>query len=269
MTLVSVVMLTYQRPRRLWQALESIGKQTYPQVEVVVVNNGGVPVDAVIERYEQEFQRPIQYVTLRTPQYLGVASNVGAATAHGEVLALLGDDDRYRPRHLERLMQTLAQKPQAVVAYDEALLMLEDSTSADEDPHVVATCRLGLPYEKRRFEQDDYILTSALAIRRKAFDACGGFDGSLPFVEDWDLLLRLRQHGVLLYVPGEIGVEYSVRTQGTDHIGAVFNQERQNCLDWLTARYELPPLIPKTFYHVARDLGCEIVPYPGKEEPPA
>jgi O-antigen biosynthesis protein len=260
MASVSVIIPTFQRPQRLWQALESVGQQTYLDVETIVVNNGGSSVEQVIERYEREFRRPIHYVTLRTARYIGVARNIGAATAQGEILALLDDDDRFRPTHLERLTRALKQDADAVVAYDDALLMLEECSGAEEASRVIASGRFGFPYEKPRFEQDDYILTSTLAIRRTAFDACGGFDRTLSHAEDWDLLLRLRDHGALLYVPGEVGIEYSVRLAANDHSGAVFDQKRRKSLDHLIARYALPPLAPKTFYDVARDFGCEFIP---------
>jgi len=53
MTLVSVIIPTFQRPLRLWQALESVGSQTYSAVEIVVINNGGKSVDDIIARYDK------------------------------------------------------------------------------------------------------------------------------------------------------------------------------------------------------------------------
>ena len=67
MTLVSVIIRTFQRPRRLWSALESVAMQTYPEVEIVVLNNGGVSVESVIERYKETFPQPIQLLTLTEP----------------------------------------------------------------------------------------------------------------------------------------------------------------------------------------------------------
>lgn len=260
MTAVSVIVVTFQRPLRLWRALESVGQQTYSEVELIVVNNGGTSVDELLERYEQTFQRPIQGINLRTACTLAAARNVGVAAAKGEILALLDDDDRYRPGHLEQLMQAFEQNADAVVAYSDALLMIEEGTNANDEPDIVATCRFGLPYEKQRFDQDNYVVTSALAMRRAAFQTCGGFNPSLSCLEDWEILLRLRNLGDLLYVPGDIGAEYSVRLGSGDHMGAVFDEERQALLDWLSARYDLPPLVPKTFYDVACDFACETVP---------
>jgi len=63
--------------------------QTYPAIEIVVVNNGGIAVEDVVERYKQTFSQPIQLITLTEPVQLGAARNRGVAAAHGELIALL------------------------------------------------------------------------------------------------------------------------------------------------------------------------------------
>lgn len=259
--LVSVIIPTVRRPQRLAQALASVGEQTYPAVEVVVVNDGGVPVADQVVAYRQQFQRPVRLVELSQPGGISVARNAGARVAEGEYLALLDDDDRYRPDHLARLVAALAEQPDAVVAYDIALILIEEGVEADI-PHITATCELGLPYDQARFDQDDYILTSAILMRATAFAAVSGFDETLPFCEDWDLLLKLRQRGTLRFVPGAVGVDYSMRIAASDNTGSIFDARRRSTLDLLAARYGLPPLAPKTFFDVARDLGCVVVPVP-------
>jgi GT2 family glycosyltransferase len=260
MTVVSVIIPTFQRPERLWSALESVAMQTYPAVEIVVVNNGGISVTNVVDRYKGSFPQPIQLITLPEPVPIAAARNRGIAAAHGELIALLDDDDRYRPMHLEQVINALQRTPEAALAYDDGLIMIEHTASVKDQPQIVATCRLGLPYEKERFEQDDHILVVSLVIRRAAFEAVGGFDETMAVCEDWDFLLKVRTQGTLLYVPGDIGSEYSMRILANDNISSTFDHQRYAALALLETRYHLPPLVPKTFYDVARDLGCEIIP---------
>ncbi|TMC22499.1 MAG: glycosyltransferase [Chloroflexi bacterium] len=260
MTLVSVIIPTFQRPQRLWSALASVAMQTYSEIEVIVVNNGGVSVESIVERYRQTFPQPIQLVTLTEPVRVGAARNRAIATAQGDLIALLDDDDLYRPIHLEQVIKALKQQPEAALAYDDALILIDHTAHVNDEPHIVATCRLGLAYEKERFEQDDYILPSSIVMRRAAFAAVGGFDEMMDICEDWDFLLKLRTQGMLLYVPGEIGIEYSMRVLANDNMGSTFDNRRYAALAMLETRYHLPHLIPKTFYDVARDLGWEVIP---------
>jgi glycosyltransferase involved in cell wall biosynthesis len=237
--------------------------QTYPEVEIVVVNNGGVSVENVIERYKETFPQPIQLLTLTEPVQLGAARNRGIAVAHGELIALLDDDDRYRPIHLEQVITALKQAPRTALAYDEGLILLEDTASVDDEPHIVATCRFGFAYEKERFEQDDYILPNSIVMWRAACEAVGGFDETMGVSEDWDFLLKLRTQGTFLYVPGAIGSEYSMRILANDNTSSTFDSRRYAELALLETRYNLPHLVPKTFYDVACDFGCEVVPVEG------
>jgi hypothetical protein len=172
----------------------------------------------------------------------------------------LDDDDRYCPIHLEQVVEALKQVPEVALAYDDALILIEHTASVNDEPQVVATCRLGLPYEKGRFEQDDYIMPNAMVMWRSAFDAVNGFDETMDVCEDWDFLLKLRTQGKFLYVPGEIGSEYSMRILANDNMSSTFDNRRYAALALLETRYGLPHLVPKTFYDVARSLGCEVVP---------
>ncbi len=259
MPLVSVILPTVDRPIRLWQALESVGQQTYASVEVIVINDGGPDVEHLILRYQQTYQRPARYVAHPENRGLAAARNTGLATASGEVIALLDDDDRFRRDHLQQLVEPLLRSSETVLTYDEVLIEIEDRLSSPELPHIVATCRLGMPYRADIFDQDDYIPPSAMVFRRADGLVAGGFDEVIPMCEDWDFLLRLRQLGSFQYIPGDIGVDYNLRLAG-DNLGSQFGEDRQRALRMLSERYGLPPLQPKTFLDVARDLGFAIIP---------
>lgn len=261
---ISVIIPTLRRPRRLWRALQSVAAQEYLAVEVVVVNDGGVPVGAVVDRARSELGLAAAYVALPENHGPAGAVNRGIAAASGTLLAPLGDDDRLLPGHLTRLGAALAAHPEAVLAYDEALIQLEDGDEDDPTPHVIAAARLGQPYDAAHFERSYDIITSALLLRRTAVEAVGGLDEGLRVLEDWDLLLRLRAKGTFQFAPG-LGVEYSLRAPGGGNVSTVFDAQRRAALDTLSARYGLPHLEPKTFLDVARELGVEPRPAGGAD----
>lgn len=254
---ISVIIPTLRRPRRLWRALESVAAQDYPALDVVVVNDGGMlPVEDVVARAREELGLVVAYVALPENHGPAGAVNRGIAASAGALIAPLGDDDRYLPGHLARLAAALDAHPGAVLAYDEALIQLEDGSEDDPMPHVIATARLGQPYDAAHFEHSYDIITSALLLRRAAVEAVGGLDEGLRVLEDWDLLLRLREKGSLYFAPG-LGVEYSLRAPGGGNVSTVYDARRRAALDTLSARYALPHLEPKTFLDVARELGVE------------
>ena len=262
-TPISVIIPTLRRPRRLWSALESVAAQDYPALDVVVVNDGGVSVEDVVARARDELGLIVAYVALPENRGPAAAVNRGIGASEGTLIAPLGDDDRYLPGHLARLAAVLSAHPDAVLAYDEALIQLEDGGEDDPTPHVIATARLGQPYDAAHFERSYDIITSALLLRRSAVEAVGGLDEGLRVLEDWDLLLRLRAKGTFHFAPG-LGVEYSLRAPGGGNVSTVYDARRRVALDTLSARYGLPHLEPKTFLDVARELGVEL-----KVQPPA
>jgi glycosyltransferase involved in cell wall biosynthesis len=256
--LISVIIPTKDRPHRLALALASVAAQTYAECEVVVVNDGGMEATTQVDRYRAEFRRPARYVDLQPNRGLAGARNTGIAEAAGEWIALLDDDDRFQPDHLARLIAALRAQPTAVLAYDDVLIEIEDGGADDVPPHVIGTCRFGRSYDQAIFDQDDFIAPSSMLFSRAGFQAAGGFDTTIPLCEDWDFLLRLRNHGEFQYVPGAIGVTYSLRVAAGDNLGSEFGATRRRALDLLSERYGLPPLVPKTFLDVARDLGFAI-----------
>jgi glycosyltransferase involved in cell wall biosynthesis len=262
--LVSVIIPTYSRPLRLAEALASVAAQEYPAVEIVVVNDDGISVEDVIARFRDQHPVPVTLVNLPRNSGIAVSRNAGASRATGAYLALLDDDDRFRATHLGNLVRAMERDHDAVLAYDDTLIQLQDNQASDEVIHITAICRFGLPYDKAKFDVDDFIVTSACLMRSQDFMAVGGFDESLRYCEDWDLLLRLRERGSFVYVPGEIGIDYSMRMGANDHAGNVFDEQRRAALDYLSQRYGLPPLVPKNFLDVALGLGFQVTPVSGE-----
>jgi hypothetical protein len=101
--LVSVILTTRDRPRMLSIALECYRRQTYPNRELIVVDDGGAfPVDET--KIVAVGGRVIR-VPEGTP--LGAKLNRGASEARGSLCQKWDDDDWYAPRYLETMVSAL------------------------------------------------------------------------------------------------------------------------------------------------------------------
>lgn len=97
--LVSIVLATYNRRQGLAGALESIARQTYTNIEVIVVNDGGCDITDVVAHHP--------FVRL-----LDLGQNIGAVGAfvsglrevRGDYFCMFCDDDLFTPDHITRLM---------------------------------------------------------------------------------------------------------------------------------------------------------------------
>ncbi|HEV7519116.1 MAG TPA: PIG-L family deacetylase [Thermoanaerobaculia bacterium] len=181
---ISVVVRTRDRPAFLAEALGSLALGSYRNAEVVLVNDGGQP-PAVPAGY------PLPVVRVDLPESRGraAAAQAGVEAATGDYVAFLDDDDLAAPEHLATLAGLVGGAGVRVAYTDAAVAVYE----LDAEGWVCRERRL--PYS-RDFDPDvllldNYIPFNTLLIERRLFAAAGPFDLSLPFFEDWDLLIRL------------------------------------------------------------------------------
>lgn len=188
---VSVVVRTRDRPELLRQALDSLARQTYTRAEVVLVNDGGanpqVPAD---------FPLPIVRVDLAESRGRAAAAQAGIEAATGAYVCFLDDDDLAAPEHLATLAGMVQGAGVRVAYTDAAVAIYELGGSAPSAGAAGWICReRRLPYSRDfdpdRLLLDNYIPFNTLLIERELLREAGPLDGSLPFFEDWDLLIRL------------------------------------------------------------------------------
>eukprot|EP01111_Echinosteliopsis_oligospora_P005229 TRINITY_DN1846_c0_g1_i3.p1 TRINITY_DN1846_c0_g1~~TRINITY_DN1846_c0_g1_i3.p1 ORF type:complete len:723 (+),score=185.28 TRINITY_DN1846_c0_g1_i3:143-2311(+) len=90
--LVSVVITHYNRPELVQQAIASVENQTYPQIEVVLVNDRSTEVSA-LSYLNSYFQENNWKIIPGSNQNIGAARNAGAKAATGQYLLFLNDDN--------------------------------------------------------------------------------------------------------------------------------------------------------------------------------
>ena len=208
--LVSVVMPTFDRPHWLTRAVASVLAQTYPNVELIVVNDGGTPVESLLAPLDQRGQ--ITYLRLAENRNRSAARNAALELARGKYVAYLDDDDWYLPQHVERLVATL-ERSGAAVAYSFADRVTEEQRG---DAWLQTAVD---PVYRFRFQPEillvgNYIPLPCLMHRRDCLDVVGGFDEELVTHEDWDLLIRLSARHPFEQVE-ETTCCYSWRLDGT------------------------------------------------------
>ncbi|HYO15506.1 MAG TPA: PIG-L family deacetylase [Thermoanaerobaculia bacterium] len=221
---ISVVVRTLNRPALLAEALASLAEQEYRRAEVVLVNAGGEP-----PAVPDGFPLPVIRVDLAQPQGRAAAAQAGVAAATGDFIAFLDDDDLAAPEHLATLAG-LVSAAGVRVAYTDAAVALYEL-----DPEGGWTCReRRLPYS-RDFDPDvllvdNYIPFNTLLIERGLFAAAGPFDNSLPFFEDWDLLIRLAALTPFHHL-ARVTCEYRHFRGGGHHIFGERPRERSDFLE--------------------------------------
>ena len=207
--LVSVIVPTYNRPEMLAGCLRSILHQTYPNVEIIVVNDGGVDVKKIIDSLNQ--QNTITFLEHPANQGMAAARNTGIAVARGKYLAYLDDDDAYLPHHIETLVSFLENNDGKVAYTDAHRAHIKNINGRD------TVQRRDLPYsidfDSDRMLIQNYIPTLCVMHEKNCLDATGSFDEELTVLEDWDLWIRMSRRYPFAHVK-KITCEFVWRTDG-------------------------------------------------------
>ncbi len=180
-TLISVVIPTYNRSEQTPRAVESVLAQTHRQFELIVVDDGST--DDTAARLGA-FDDPRMRVIRQRNAGVAAARNRGLSEANGELLALLDSDDTWRPEKLARQVSALARAPAAVG------LCCTSFETLGADGVTVDTPASGRLADAMLLDNVLVGANSTLVMRREVYEAVGGFDPSLPAIEDWDWLQR-------------------------------------------------------------------------------
>jgi len=188
--LVSVIVRSMGRPT-LPEALQSLADQTYPNIQLIVVNaKGGRHSPPYPLRPHWEWA----LVEKGEPLSRSRAANLGLQHARGRWVLFLDDDDVLLPDHIHRLAQALMDNPSFLAAYSGVRVV---------DGSEVFLFDYDQPYCFERLLAANYIPNLAVLFERRLVTEHGcGFDETLPVLEDWDFLLQLARHTAFAYVPG-------------------------------------------------------------------
>jgi LmbE family N-acetylglucosaminyl deacetylase/glycosyltransferase involved in cell wall biosynthesis len=202
--LVSIVVRTQNRRRLLRDALDSLCGQTYAPLQVVLVNDGGDPLDELVSEYDQRlFIDLIQH-----PESRGraTAGNNGLKQCRGKYIGFLDDDDILYPDHLAKLVDYLETTGESI-AYSDC----ESGTYEWSEGNWRLSGRrklfCGLDFDPERLYIDNFIPNMCILFSRSLLDTVGMLDHRLEVYEDWDLWLRFSQITPFARVPG-VTAEY-------------------------------------------------------------
>jgi len=158
--LVSAVIPVYNGERYLYDAIESVRKQTYTPIEIIVVDDGSSDTSADVARRFDD-------VHLVTQENAGAASarNKGVQESNGELIAFLDHDDCWDPDKTALQVEHLNQRPEIGFVLGSQRIFLE--------PDSIAPSWLT---EDRMNETSICAGTGTMMVRRDVFTKVGPFD---------------------------------------------------------------------------------------------
>jgi GT2 family glycosyltransferase len=255
--LVSIVIPNWNGKKFLAGCLDSLAKQTYSPIEIIIVDNGSH--DGSVE-FLQENYKHVKLARFEKNTGFSVAVNRGIQESTGELVSLLNNDTIVDPNWAAELVRTMREHPEISSAGCK-MLAYDDHTMLDGAGDGYR--RGGLPgrigHRERdtgRFDIPRYILGAcggAALYRRSLFDDIGFFDDDyFAYLEDVDFGLRAQSAGhKCYYVPTSIVYHLGCGTTGSGYSPLVVRLSAQNNINTIVKNIPAPLLwrfLPEIFY---------------------
>ena len=221
--LVSVLIRTIGRHAWLREALTSVANQTYPSVEIVLVEDGPATCMDVVAEFSSRVS--IRYEALGKRCGRSVAGNRALALATGEWMGFLDDDDQFFADHVEVcLYSALQNKAIAVYAIAwETHTRTHDRELAHytEELHIV---RHSQAFDRVMLWHHNYLPIQTVLFHRQLYEKHGGLSEDMDQLEDWNLWTRYSLEDDFLFIP-KVTSKYRVPIEQHSSV------ERQKALD--------------------------------------
>jgi glycosyltransferase involved in cell wall biosynthesis len=192
--MISVIVCTYNRPRTLQRALDSVFRQDRTDFEVIIVDDGGDPPVELPGQFHDRVR------LIRTDHRgVGAARAEGLDAARADLIAYCDDDDEWKTDHLSRLVKHLEENPHV------DLVFADSEWVQDGSP---ASSAWSNDYDLPLLFQVNYIFASDVVHRAEPARRAGGFDRTLTAYEDWDLWLRMSRRSTFQHHRAILGTRH-------------------------------------------------------------
>jgi glycosyltransferase involved in cell wall biosynthesis len=186
---VSVVIPTYNRKTVLLESIESVQRQSFADLEILVCDDGSSDgsADAVLAVGARDSR--VHWLPGEHCGYPGSVRNRGIRAARGEWIAFQDSDDLWLPTKLERQLGVLRRAPQAQFIYSHAKALWLDGVTRRMTPFRIR--REGRVFDT--FLLYSVVHTPTVLLRSDLLQRVGLFneDMRLRIGEDYELFLRL------------------------------------------------------------------------------
>jgi glycosyltransferase involved in cell wall biosynthesis len=248
--LVTYLIATYNRRDYLSIALRSALDQTYRNLQVIVMRDGGDEVRDIVESFRDE-----RLLLLDRPQNRGLAYTYNEAIPYvkGKYIAYLGDDDIHYPHHIETHVAALESTDQYQASYSRLYRTLFQELPGGQRRTLSKSLLIDRDYDPLQQLYYNLVLGGAAVHRADLLEKTGPYNESVRVLIDWDMMRRIGFFTEFLSIDAVTGEFFtSAQGKGSDRISDKQRQDKvkyfQNCI---AIRNNRPPKPWKVYKDVS------------------
>ncbi len=211
---ISVIIPTYNRAWALPRAIDSVLKQDYPHVEIIVVDDGSSDnTQEILQKYKGKIR-----VFTQENKGVSAARNLGIRNSTGDFIALLDSDDAWTEQKLSCQIDFFDANPAALICQTQEIWIRNGVRVNPKNRHKKPS---GMIFEPSL--SLCLVSPSAVMMRKQLFQIKGYFNEALPVCEDYDLWLRI-SHDTPIHLIDTVG---TIKTGGhADQLSSRHSQDK-------------------------------------------
>lgn len=211
--LVSIIVASYNHAEYLVQRMESLLNQTYPNFEIIVIDDHSTDESVKILQKYDDHPRVQLILNQKNSGWVNV-SNQGVSLARGEYILFANCDDYAMPDQIKLLVAGFTDNQETSICFSRSFMV-------DQDNNILGNDFDGRKRDFKKFCQGTVVIPrtimagflmnscvipnlSGALIKRADFLEAGGFSSEYKVVSDWDLFFKLCRLGDTVYVSDDL-----------------------------------------------------------------
>ncbi|MBU1045149.1 MAG: glycosyltransferase [Candidatus Omnitrophica bacterium] len=241
---VSIILPTYNRAGLISRAVKSILDQTYPDFELIVIDDCSNDATASVI---SGFNDPrIKYIFLSKHNGAAFARNEGLKIAFGEFIAFADSDDVWLKEKLEKQVKVLKNAPDDLGLVYSAIWRVQAKRKIFFPDRSFGLKRSGNIYKNLLFGN---FVTLHVLFRRSCLRRVGIFDEKLPCLQDWELWLRLSKKYKFFYINQPLVLVYKTSDAISERSND-FNEALERIIKKFLKDFSLQPKLLAKYYYI-------------------
>jgi glycosyltransferase involved in cell wall biosynthesis len=230
---VSVIIPTFGRSNVIFSTIASVLKQTYTDIEILIVNDGEYDreIRYIIDIFADD---RIHYLKNQRTKGANGARNTGFNNAKGKFIAFLDDDDIWYPQKIEKQIKKFNDSSEDVGFVYTGF----EIASSAESEFIKKKSPQKSGYVLKDIIYANFIGSPTPLIKKNLFSATGIYDENLESAQDWDLWIRIADKTYFEYVDeilaryvvhgNQISVDFKKKIESMEYILRKYNNLYNN-----------------------------------------